>query len=114
MAKGVSATLNLRLADPPHCEGSLGKLPSLRPGSPETEVKEYHFQVATQASAEFASTQLLQPGQTWLPPMTWRTTGNGASQNARLRLVAISLKEMPAPAAETPPQGGPSGAPAHP
>ena len=114
VAKGVSATLNLRLADPPHCEGSLGKLPSLRPGSPETEVKEYHFQVATQASAEFASTQLLQPGQTWLPPMTWRTTGNGASQNARLRLVAISLKEMPAPAAETPPQGGPSGAPAHP
>jgi hypothetical protein len=112
--KGVSATLNLRLADPARCEDSLGKLPSLRPDSPETQVKEYHFQVAGQASADFASTQFLQPGQTWLPPMTWRASGNGALQNARLRPVAISLKEMPPPAAEPPPQGGPAGAPAHP
>ncbi len=111
---GMSATLNLRLADPPHYDDALGELPSLRADSAETEVKEYHFQAAAQSSADFAVILPLQPGQTRLLPLTWRTTGNGASSNARLRPVAVSLKEMPASAAETPPQVSPSAAPAHP
>jgi hypothetical protein len=112
--QGVSAALNLRLADPPQCDDAVGRLPSLRAGAPETEAKEYHFQVAGQTSADFAATQALRPGQTRLLPLTWRTTGIAASQNARLRQVAVSLKEAPAPAAETAPQGSAPSTPVHP
>ena len=111
--QGVAAALNLRLADPPQCDAAVGKLPWLRPGAPEAEAREYHFQVARQASADFAATQILKPGQTRLLPLTWSTAG-AASQNAPLRPVAVSLNVPPAPAAETPPQGSAPSAPVHP
>jgi hypothetical protein len=103
--QGVSADLNLRLADPPQCDNAVGPLPPLRPSPPETKAQEYHFQRAGQTSADFAAILTLRPGQTWLLPLTWHTTGVAASQNPRLRPVAVSLKEPPAPPAETPPQG---------
>jgi hypothetical protein len=113
--QGVSADLNLRLADPPQCDNAVGKLPSLRAGAPKTEAKEYHFQVAGQTTADFAAILTLPPGQTRLLPLTWHATGVAASQNARLRPVAVSLKEPPpATAAETPPQGSAPGATVHP
>jgi len=112
--QGVSADLNLRLADPPQCDDAVGKLPSLRAGAPETEAKEYHFQVAGQTSADFVATLALRPGQTRLLPLTWHTTSIATSQNARLRPVAVSLKEPPAPAAEAAPQAGAPSAPVHP
>jgi hypothetical protein len=113
--QGVSADLNLRLADPAQCENAVGKLPSLRAGAPETEAKEYHFQVAGQTSADFAAILTLPPGQIRLLPLTWQATGIAASQKAGLRLAAVSLKEPPpAPAVETPPQGSAPGATVHP
>ena len=57
--QGVSADLNLRLADPPQCDDAVGKLPSLRADAPQAETKEYHFQVAGQTSADFAATLAL-------------------------------------------------------
>ncbi len=110
MPQGVSADVNLRLADPPQYDDATGKLPSLRPGETEKEAKEYHFQVAGQAEADFAAVLPLQPGQTRLLPLTWHASGISTSQNARLRPVAVTLKEPPAPAAEPPPQGGAPGA----
>jgi hypothetical protein len=112
--QGVSANLNLRLADPPQCDDAVGWLPSLRAGAPETEAKEYHFQIASQTSADFAAIQALRPGQTRLLPLTWQTTGIAAPHDARLRQVAVSLAEASAPAAETAPQGSAPGAPVHP
>jgi hypothetical protein len=109
--QGVSADLNLRLADPPQCDDAVGKLPSLRADAPEAETREYHFQAAGQTSADFAAVQSLRPGQTRLLPLTWHTTGIATSQSARLRTVAVSLKE---PAAETAPQGSAPSAPVHP
>ena len=114
MPQGLSADLNLRLADPPQYDDAIGKLPSLRPGAPEKEAKEYHFQVAGQTAADFAAVLGLRPGQTRLLPLTWHATGISISQNARLRPVAVTLKEPPAPAADAPPQRGAPGAAAHP
>jgi hypothetical protein len=114
MPQGVSVDLNLRLANPPQFDDAVGRLPSLRAGAPETEAKEYHFQIAGQTSADFAAIQALRPGQTRLLPLTWQTTGLAASQNGWLHQVAVSLAEAPAPAAETAPQGSAPGAPVHP
>lgn len=114
MPQGLSADLNLRLADPPQYDDATGKLPSLRPGAPEKEAKEYHFQVAGQTAADFAAVLGLRPGQTRLLPLTWHASGISISQNARLRPVAVTLKEPPAPAADAPPQRGAPGAAAHP
>jgi hypothetical protein len=102
--QGVSAALNLRLADPPQFRDAVGKLPSLQPGAPETEGAEYHLQSAAQTSAEFAATEILRPGQIRLLRPTWQTTGAGAAPNARRRAAAVILQETAAPPAETPPQ----------
>jgi hypothetical protein len=80
-------------------------------GAPEAETKEYHFQVAGQTSADFAATQVLQPGQTRLLPLSWRTTGIAVSLKAPLRQAAVSLKEASVPAE---PQASGSSAPGHP
>ncbi|MGD0999907.1 MAG: hypothetical protein ABSA67_04330 [Candidatus Brocadiia bacterium] len=114
MPQSLSADLALRLADPPQYDDALGKLPSLRAGAPEKEARDYHFQVAGQTEADFAAVLSLQPGQTRLLPLSWHTRGIATSQNARLRPVAVTLEEPPAPAAETPPQGGAPGATVHP
>ena len=122
----ISAALTLRLATLPQFDDAVGQLPSLRaampaggsPASgaaaPEPDVKEYHFQIPGQASAGFAATRLLQPGQTRLQPLAWHTTGLPAAPNASLRLAAVTLSEAPAPAAEPPPQSSAPAAPAHP
>jgi hypothetical protein len=92
-APGMSAALNLRLADPPQYADALGPLPSLSPGTPEKEAKEYRFQAASQTSADYAATEVLRLGHTRLLPLTWQTTGTAASQNAPLRSVAAILQE---------------------
>ena len=102
--QGVSAALNLRLADAPRFDDALGKLPSLLPAAPEAEAKEYHFQVAGQTAADFAATEVFRLGQIRLLPLMWQTTGPGASQDERLRAAAVSLQAAAAPPAETPPQ----------
>jgi ribosome modulation factor len=92
-APGMSAALNLRLADPPQYADALGHLPSVSPGPPEEEAKEYHFQVASQTSADYAATEVFRLGHTRLLPLTWHTTGAAASQSAWLRSVAAILQE---------------------
>ena len=86
--------------------------PASGTAAPEPEAKEYHFQVAGQTSADFAATQILQPDEVQILPLTWHMTGSAASQNGRRLQAEVILKETPAPVMAPVPQTTAPAAPA--